>query len=251
MTHVGPTKPGQNPNDPQPSASSQSTADEVFSDEAQTRYDIWRDRAALEQVASAAAGEGEFAELTWMRSMVVAHSQSVAESVPQATFDILWKNVSPRLAEESTAPAKSSANWLAWVSSIFATNRVGWSLAGACATLALGVGLWTSATPGDEVAVARSGEAPKPNQSYGAAGERSGEQGMQGMPPLPDRPGEQSFAGAEAKAVDAPLADARVERIEFGGRMGRISQIDSGRGVTTVIWLAEDASEKPKKVQDL
>jgi hypothetical protein len=34
--------------------------------------------------------------------------------------------------------------------------------------------------------------------------------------------------------------DAEIERIEFGGRSGRISTIEGRRGTTTVIWVSEE-----------
>lgn len=250
-----------------------------LSDKAQARFDALVDQAAIGHAQDGASrpnsGEsGELAELhelhelhelQWIRAIVRQEAKMRGDDLPAATFDRLWQQTLPQLAKRpSESRATEAQGWRDAFAAWLSPWRLGWSLAGATAMVVavvmarspsiatLGTTPTGVAKRADESALAASDPAPTHMQVAIRNDGPSDGASVPAVSALPSATLAQAPAEIDPSQRDAMVEapEAKVERIEFGGRSGRISHIDSGRGVTTVIWLS-DAEAEPQKVQDL
>ena len=220
---------------------------DCWSDEAQAQFDAWRDAGARPQEAPSGIQELE-AVGEWTRASIELQVQSV----PDAQFEALWERIAEVTASQPASvsqPANTEASWwertAAWVWRYLAGPRA-FAVAGAAA-----------------LAVAWISFAPRASEP-GAAVSPQYRQSPLGSAPVADA-SSPSTVGDSSQLAVAPEPDdqqtaepgvesTRIERIDFAGASGRISQIENQRGTTTVIWIDEedlDAKKPATKAMDL
>jgi negative regulator of sigma E activity len=206
--------------------------------------------AQLEQDPEIAA---RLADLLFMRTMVVGDLEHQAERVPEARFEQLWDSFEntlereSRLQEAAEAPPKWWERLREWARPV----RVPLAAAAAVGALAFVIARSVGAPSDDAEAelvantqdeAASDGESdesksPAPTIKRGAPGEpgpaKTNDQIAVAPSPAPVAPDAEVFPQPEP-------GEAEIRRIEFGGQMGTISQIEGTRGTTTVIWVTED-----------
>lgn len=199
--------------------------------------------AQLEQDPELAA---RLADLVFMRTMVVGDLEYQAERVPEARFEQLWDSFEntlereSRLQEAAEAPPKWWQRLREWARPV----RVPLAAVAAVGALAF--------------VIARSVGAPSDDADAELVANTQEDQASEGQSEVkPSKPeGElvkpktnDQIAIAPSPAPVAPDAEifpqpepgeAEIRRIEFGGQMGTISQVEGTRGTTTVIWVTEE-----------
>jgi|GEM_PF-1334560 len=200
----------------------------------------------------------KLADLGFMRSMVVGSLEYQAERVPEARFEQLWDSFEHTLERESRLQeaAEAPPGWLqrlvAWARPIRAP------LAGVAAVGALAFVIVRSVgAPSEgagEVELAANTQADAASEAQ--PGDTPGDPGVEPGEPQPRpqfkppvepqvKPQPQIAAAPERNSElgvfpQPEPGEAEIRRIEFGGQMGTISQLESTRGTTTVIWVTED-----------
>ena len=186
------------------------------------------------------------ADLLFMRTMVVGDLEHQAERVPEARFEQLWDSFEStleresRLQEAAEAPPKWWQRLREWARPI----RIPLAAAAGVGVLAFVIARSVGA-PSDEADVvantqddaASDGESapegkPKAGPEVGPA-KATDPQLAVAPSPKPVAPNTEVFPQPEP-------GEAEIRRIEFGGQMGTISQVEGTRGTTTVIWVTED-----------
>lgn len=220
----------------------------------------------------------KLADLGFMRSMVVGSLEHQAERVPEARFEQLWDGFEhalereSRLQEAAETPPGLIQRLIAWARPV----RV--PLAGLAAVGALAFVIVRSVGAPSEAGAELEGQAGQPEIAANTQAEAASdaplvegrdEHGAQGamvasevqpkasgkragQSPQPDSSQAKSSpqvvaVAPEPEATPEPdvfpqpePGEAEIRRIEFGGQMGTISQLESRRGTTTVIWVTED-----------
>lgn len=181
------------------------------------------ERAEVEQwLARDAQARALVAEFGVLRGAVTAGLDAEAAKVPEARFEQLWDEIDRALDRETAAHASTPPAPSLWARMLGVLRPVWVPVAATAGVAAVVVGIVGSG------AINRTegpGSAPVVASNDVVA-----------APVLAD-----SRPVDEAPVVPAPaLGEAEIERIEFGGKAGRIGTIEAKRGTTTVIWISED-----------
>jgi hypothetical protein len=155
---------------------------------------------------------------------VTAGLEAEAAKVPEARFEQIWDEIDRALDRETAAPTRRRSRAPSLWSRMLGVLRPVWvPVAATAGVAAVVVGVLGSA--GDHPHLGRGSARSWPaNEARGPA------------PVLAD-----SAVVDVEPVVPAPaLGEAEIERIEFGGKAGRIGTIEGKRGTTTVIWISED-----------
>lgn len=163
------------------------------------------------------------AELTLLRGAVEASLDAEAAKVPEARFEQIWDEIDRALDRETAAHPQAAPAPSLWARMIAVLRPVWVPVATTAAVAAVVVGIVSSGaitrTSGPTAVVASNDGAPAPVPTDSPAA----------------TPAEQE------PVFPAPaLHEADIERIEFGGKAGRIGTIEGKKGTTTVIWISED-----------
>lgn len=187
------------------------------------------------------------ADLAFMREIVVGDLEYQAERVPEARFEQIWDNFElaldreSRLQEAAEVPPSLWQRLVEWMG----PRRIPLTAVGLAGVLGL-VFVWSAGAPSDEPTMATN------TQDEGASDATPGS-----TPPAPAEPSpaptlQPSDGDRIAVAPEPPSqvepevfpqpepGEAEIRRIEFGGHVGTISQVEGARGTTTVIWVTED-----------
>ncbi len=197
-------------------------------------------------------------DLNFVRQAVRAHLMDAAVAVPEARFEQMRIAVDRAIDAQLAVKAElaSAPSWRTTVAAWWTSLRTpALLMAGASAALCvvwLSGGL-SSSNPGQGgvnggPAMASKAGHDKGEQSGGAAQGGRATPGGSVIAPTGGSQGtvvaDRRVAAPTAPDVITPIGDpasneAEIERIEFGGASGRISQIEGVRGTTTVIWIDE------------
>lgn len=177
------------------------------------------EKVAVEQwLARDAGGRATLVELGVMRDAIGVSLDTEAAKVPSARFEQIWDEIDRALDRETAAHHPAAAAPSLWAR-MLGVLRPAWlplaALAGV-ATVALVFASGRSVTPttNPEVAVSK---------------------------PLPATPRPTPIVPEVEAVFPAPeMYEAEIERIEFGGKNGRIGTIEGKRGTTTVIWVSDE-----------
>lgn len=177
------------------------------------------ERAEVEQwLARDAAGRATLAELGVMRDAIGVSLDAEAARVPAARFEQIWDEIDRALDRETAAHQPAAPVPSLWARMLGMLRPV-WVPVAAVAGVAAVAIVFVS---GGAVTMTNSPEvaASKPTPTT----------------PVP------ALAATEVEAVfPAPeMHEAEIERIEFGGKNGRIGTIEGKRGTTTVIWVSDE-----------
>ncbi len=177
------------------------------------------EQAAVEQwLARDAGGRAMLVELGVMRDAIGVSLDSEATKVPAARFEQIWDEIDRALDRETAAHHPAAPVPSLWAR-VLGLLRPAWlpvaAVAGV-ATVALVFASGGSVTPTNSPEVAAS-------------------------KPVPSTPKPTLVAAPEEAVFPAPeMYEAEIERIEFGGKNGRIGTIEGKRGTTTVIWVSDE-----------
>lgn len=163
------------------------------------------------------------AEFGLLRGAVTAGFEAEAAKVPEARFEQIWDEIDRALDRETAAHPSTQPAPSLWSRMLGVLRPVWVPVAATAAVAAVVVGIvgsgaiTRSSGPADQPAVASNEVAP--------AAVLADSKAIVDVDPI----------------VPAPaLGEAEIERIEFGGKAGRIGTIEAKRGTTTVIWISED-----------
>ena len=182
------------------------------------------ERAEVDQwLARDAKARALVAEFGVLRGAVTAGLEAEAAKVPEARFEQIWDEIDRALDRETAAHPSTQPAPSLWSRMLGVLRPVWVPVAATAAVAAVVVGIVGSGAitrtsgPADQPAVASNEVAP--------AAVLADSKAIVDVDPI----------------VPAPaLGEAEIERIEFGGKAGRIGTIEAKRGTTTVIWISED-----------
>lgn len=187
------------------------------------------ERAEVEQwLARDAAGRATLAELGVMRDAIGASVAAEAARVPEARFEQIWDEIDRALDRETAAHQPAIASPSLWTRMLGVLRPV-WVPVAAVAGVAAVALVFVNGgavTPANSPAEVASKDAPKqllPAPALAAVPE------VEAVFPAPD------------------MREAEIERIEFGGKNGRIGTIEGKRGTTTVIWVSDEDAGPGKR----
>lgn len=173
------------------------------------------ERAAIEALlVKEPEAKATLVELDLLRRAVAASFDAEADKIPEARFEQIWDEIDRTLDRDARLQRAADVNVSLW-SRIGAVLRPLWAPAAAAVGVAAAVAIFVSRSDGGDA----TGNTPPVVASKQVA-----------APP----------AVVAASAEDPVLGEAEIQRIEFGGRSGRIDRIEGERGVMTVIWVTED-----------
>lgn len=163
------------------------------------------------------------AELTLLRGAVEASLAAEAAKVPEARFEQIWDEIDRALDRETAAHPQAAPTPSLWARMIGVLRPVWVPVAATAAVAAVVVGIVGSGaitrTNGPAVPAVASNDTPAPVPA--------------------DSP--VAVPAELDPVIPAPsIHEAEIERIEFGGKAGRIGTIEGKKGTTTVIWISED-----------
>lgn len=220
-------------------------------------FDDELDQATRATVEAAVERDPELAarllDLSFMRTLVVGDLDHQAERVPEARFEQLWDSFEDsleresRLQEAAEAPPGLIQRVLDWIRPV----RI--PLAGVAAVGALAFIIARSVgapSDSDEPTVAENTQDEGASEAEASPVESEAARPIQPAPVQPPTANPSKPLIAVAPAGDPAASnevfpqpepgEAEIRRIEFGGQMGTISQVEGTRGTTTVIWVTED-----------
>ena len=164
-------------------------------------------------------------ELTLLREVVVASLEAEGAAIPEARFEQIWDEVDRTIDRDLRLQRAADTNVSIW-SRLAAFMRPLWAPAVATAAVAAAVLFYVESGDGDANKPAQVASKDPPASPVAAA-------------PLPDTKGDD--AGGAVIAFEIPdNNEAEIQRIEFGGKSGRIDRIEGKQAVTTVIWVTEE-----------
>jgi hypothetical protein len=186
------------------------------------------ERKAIEAMLTEDA-EATLAELSLLRQAISVGLEAEAEKIPEARFEQLWDEVERTLERDARLQQAADSDVSLW-SRVGAFFKPLWAptaaLAGVAAAAAIYIGSGESEpTENTPVSVA---------SNDGPAQEAADE-------PMPLAPLQDDRIAANVEADEMPSNnEAEIQRIEFGGKTGRIDRIESKQGITTVIWIDDE-----------
>lgn len=161
-------------------------------------------------------------ELQLLRQVVVASMDAEAAAIPDARFEQIWDEVDRTLDRDARLQQAADTNVSIW-SRLAAFMRPLWAPTLATAAVAAAVMFYVESQPGVD--------ANKPVQ---VASKAPASVEVAPTPPTPT-------LSEGAIAFETPANnEAEIQRIEFGGKSGRIDRIEGKQAVTTVIWVTEE-----------
>ena len=207
-------------------------------------------------MASDAGLKARVEDLSFMGAMVAQSLEDAAQEISQARFEQVRDQIDREIDREARlqqAAENEPGLWARVVGMLGGARGPLLAVAAAAVVLVI-VAPWeggpggtenraaplASNTPGNGDAVAPSAPEQPPMQPVPDQADPAPSQIAQGTP-APDPAQDTPFPAPESN-------DADIQRIEFGGRTGRVSQIEGTRGTTTVIWVSEEEpseSERP------
>lgn len=165
-------------------------------------------------------------ELTLLREVVVASLDAEGAGVPDARFEQIWDEVERTLDRDVRLQQAADTNVSIW-SRLASFMRPLWAPAAATAAVAAAVLIYVQS--GGE------GDANKPAQVA------SKDPPAPPVVAAPEPPARGEDGGSAVIAFEMPNNnEAEIQRIEFGGKSGRIDRIEGKQAVTTVIWVTEE-----------
>ncbi len=187
-----------------------------------------KERAALEATLGDDA-QATLGELSLLRQAIVTGLEAEAEKVPEARFEQIWDEVERTLVRDARLQEAADTDASVWgrLAAFFKRPLMAPTavLAGVAAAFAMYVGTGESEIgENTEVAVASNDE-----PAVEAADD-----------PMPISPPTDRIAAVVQADDQVFNSEAEIERIEFGGKTGRIDRIEGKQGITTVIWITED-----------
>jgi len=193
------------------------------------------ERQEIEQLlARDAASHATLTELGMMRQAIDASLAAEAAKVPQARFEQIWDEIDRTLDRDTAAHIPTVAAASLWTR-MLNVLRPAWVPVAAVGGVAAVLIVVSSGavTPANTEDVVASKPAPTaavaPVTSTGPTGSTD---------PIIPAP---ALAVAPEPSFPAPdMHEAEIERIEFGGKNGRIGTIEGKRGTTTVIWVSDE-----------
>ena len=183
------------------------------------------ERAEVERVlAENRDASAYFAGLQALQGAVVAGLEAEAAAVPEARFEQIWDEIERTLDRDlrlQKAPDPAPSMWARFRA---AFRPLVVPVASAAAVAGLVVALW-----GGQGAV-ESGPNAAP---------------IMAAKPAPEQPVLADKSGAAVDEVEVVLpapngGPAHIQRIDWGVKSGRISEIEGKRATTTVIWISDD-----------
>lgn len=203
-------------------------------------------RARVEaMLAEAPEQQAQLDDFAFMRGAISSSLEEAAAEVPQARFEQVWDQIDREIDREARLQQAADSEPGVWerVGALFRGVRGPLLAAGAAAVALIVIRPWEGGsdpanTGGMAASNPASEPAPKPAPPPTAV-------------PTPQDQLAQNADSAPREAEPLPdpeRNDADIQRIEFGGRTGRVSQIEGTRGTTTVIWVTEEEpseSERP------
>lgn len=178
------------------------------------------ERAQVEQwLARDGAGRAALAELGVMRGAITVSLDAEAAKVPAARFEQIWDEIDRALDRETAAHLPAAPVPSLWAR-MLGVLRPAWVPVAAVAGVAAVAIVFVSGgavTPTNTTELAASNPVPTVAAPAPAL--------------APD---------AEAVFPLPEMYEAEIERIEFGGKNGRIGTIEGKRGTTTVIWVSDE-----------
>jgi hypothetical protein len=190
------------------------------------------------------------ADLAFMRTMVVGDLEHQAERVPEARFEQIWDSFGDALERESRLQEAAEAPPAFWQRLLAWARPVRYPLAAAATVGALALVIARSVGAPSEGTEPKLAENTQAEQASDAAEpEAEVERAPVGpkFMPAPEPKPRLAVAPEPHPQPDVEVfpqpepGEAEIRRIEFGGQMGTISQVEGSRGATTVIWVTEEA----------
>lgn len=181
-------------------------------------------------LADDADANASFEELGLLRQAIVGTLEAEAAAVPEARFEQIWDEVERTIVRDARLQEAADVNVSIW-SRMAAFFKPLWAPTVAVAGVAAAVAIFV-ATSDDGAAddantpavVASKEPMPAPQESA----------------VLPAAPAEEIVAVKVEAGEPASNNEAEIQRIEFGGKSGRIDRIEGKQGITTVIWISDD-----------
>lgn len=182
------------------------------------------ERAEVDQwLARDAQARALVAEFGVLRGAVTAGLEAEAAKVPEARFEQIWDEIDRALDRETAAHPSTQPAPSLWSRMLGVLRPVWVPVAATAAVAAVVVGVLGSG------AITRtSGPADRPVVATNE------------VAPAPVLADSKAVVDVEPVVPAPALGEAEIERIEFGGKAGRIGTIEAKRGTTTVIWISED-----------
>ena len=182
-----------------------------------------------------AASHATLTELGVMRQAIDASLAAEAAKVPQARFEQIWDEIDRTLDRETAAhmPAVAAPSLWARMLGVLRPAWVPVAAVGGVAAVLIVVVSSGAVTPANTDGVVAS----KPAQTTRVVPVAPV------LPVIPVLPASPALAVAPDPEPSFPAPDmheAEIERIEFGGKNGRIGTIEGKRGTTTVIWVSDE-----------
>jgi anti-sigma factor RsiW len=186
----------------------------------------------------------QLADLEVLRQGTVASLEAAAEGVPQARFEQIWDEIDRAIDREHRLRDAAERHAPFWARVGQVLRPVRWpmatlGIAGAAAVTALWVHPRSGPenNPSEVASVAPVSPAPR-SENPTPPSVPAGPEAKAGTPAA-------ELALAPASDADpgqllGESDDAQIETIEFGGRVGRVEQVEGRRGTTTVIWVSDE-----------
>jgi len=195
------------------------------------------ERAAVEAALTGDA-QATLGELALLRQTIVVGREAEAEKIPEARFEQIWDEVERTLVRDARLQQAANADTSLW-SRISAFMRPLWAPTAAMAGVAAAALIYIN-----------SGDAePTENTSVSVASKDEPAQEA-AQDPMPLTPQDDMLAAKVEDDAAPANNEAEIQRIEFGGKTGRIDRIENTQGITTVIWISED-DETPDSERSL
>lgn len=164
-------------------------------------------------------------ELRLLREVVVTSLEAEGAAIPEARFEQIWDEVERTIDRDARLQRAADTNVSIW-SRLAAFMRPLWAPAVATAAVAAAVLIYVESGDGDANKPAQVASKDPPASPVATA-------------PAPTAKGQD--AGGAVIAFEIPDDnEAEIQRIEFGGKSGRIDRIEGKQAVTTVIWVTEE-----------
>lgn len=188
------------------------------------------ERAEVEQwLARDAHARAHLDGLRLLQRAITGGFEAEADKVPEARFEQIWDEIDRTIERDQRLQRAADTTPSLWARLRSVFRPVFVPVGAAAGVAALAVAVWSGASgPADgtnNAAVVASKPAPVV------------------APVLTDTPVVADAAKPKEPEVVLPEPNggpAHIERIEWSGRSGRISEIEGKRATTTVIWISDD-----------
>ncbi len=196
------------------------------------------EREAVEAMLTEDA-EATLAELSLLRQAISVGLEAEADKVPEARFEQLWDEVERTLERDARLQQAADSDVSLW-SRVSAFFKPLWVPSAALAGVAAAAAIYINSGEPEATENTAVSVASKDEPAQEAADET--------MPPAPtaapeerpdDRQDDRLAAKVEAEEMPSN-SEAEIQRIEFGGKTGRIDKIENKQGITTVIWIDDE-----------